>query len=33
MLSIGLIDYIKVHSNICGMCKKDLAEGEERDCF
>ena len=26
MLSIGLIDYIKVHSKICGMCKKDLAE-------
>ena len=30
MLSIGLIDYIKVHSKICGMCKKDLAEGEEK---
>ena len=26
MLSIGLVDYIKVHTKICRMCKKDLAE-------
>ena len=26
MIQTGLIDYIKVHSKICGMCKKDLAD-------